>query len=179
MLVEAALGATEYGNPADEPNKHGGTLLPIPEVTDTREQQKSNRDAMIDLIRGLALLEAMNVAVNADYGSREEAQDVVDRVMASFDAVLEEIGDNSKNDEVFQTLLEVKPFFINAMERKGASLPATNTVETPAEPYPTLIMAYDLYTDLGRENEIIARNPVDIMHPAFPAGGVELEVSSE
>lgn len=179
MLVEAALAVTEYGEPMDEPNAHGGTLTPIPDTTDTREQQKTNRDAMIDLVRGLALLEAMNVAINADYGSREEAQDTLDRVMRAFDNVLDEIGDNSKNDEVFQTLLEVKPFFVNAMERKGASLPATSTVEVPAEPYPTLTIAYDLYGDLGRENEIIARNPVDIIHPGFPAGGVELEVSSE
>ena len=49
----------------------------------------------------------------------------------------------------------------------------------PADPKPSVIYAYQFYDDLGREQELISRNPVVMLHPGFPLGGEQLEAASE
>ncbi len=47
---------------------------------------------------------------------------------------------------------------------------------TPLVTLPSLVLAHNLYGDLSREADLLARNR--IQNPAFVTGGVELEILS-
>lgn len=168
-LITAALSLTTYGD--DFPD----IAITIPE----RQQQLDNQNAMIDMIRCSGLTQAVRAAIHADYRSYEDAIAMLNILLATFDSVLNYIGANSKNDELFSLISGLKPVMVKAMLEKGANLPIMRNVEITPDAQPALVLAYNIYDDNDREQEIIDRNYAAMLHPGFPKGGEIIKVLSE
>ena len=65
------------------------------------------------------------------------------------------------------------------MLEKGANLPIMRNVEITPDAQPALVLAYNIYDDNDREQEIIDRNYAAMLHPGFPKGGEIIKVLSE
>lgn len=168
-LITAALSLTTYGD--NFPN----IAITIPE----RQQQLDNQNAMIDMIRCSGLTQAVRAAIHADYRSYEDAMSILNTLLLAFNGVLDYIGANSKNDELFSLMNGLKPVMIKAMLAKGANLPIMRNVEITPDAQSALVLAYNLYDDNNREQEIIDRNYNVMLHPGFPKGGETIKVLSE
>lgn len=101
----------------------------------------------------------------ADYQpySSQDALTLRDNVVALFDAeiiVAADAGDTNS----YEGLRELRTAVVTDLTDRAAQLPAQRTVTTP-EPEPSLALAYRLYADASRSDDLIAR--VDPIHPAF------------
>jgi prophage DNA circulation protein len=64
------------------------------------------------------------------------------------------------------------------MQSIAAKLPSLFDYQVPTDVLPALVLAYNQYKDLDRENEIITRNRTLIPHPGFLPSGDTIELLS-
>lgn len=157
-----------------------GASLPSPSTTTSDGViVASNQNILVDVVRASSVVEAVRAAVAVEYVSYNDAVNMREQLVAAFDAVLLGIGENSKDDELYQIVDDMKQYAVSTIIAKGANLPVIRSLVVPPDPMPSLAYANRLYDDLGRDAEIVARNPVVMRHPGFPLGGQELKVLSE
>lgn len=126
------------------------------------------------LVGRLAVAHGISAAMEADHGSRQEALAARDQLVAAIDA-LSESASVAGDDAGFEALRQLRAAAVRALNQKAGGLPGVIQRPAPSVVTPTLVLAYQLYGDLDREAEILARNPA-VIHPGFLPGGQNLEV---
>jgi len=182
QVTRAAVSASSYGMYLDT----------IPVTTLSRAYQYRNQAATVNLVRGSALLIAARLAVRIKYVSYDDAVDMMKAITDMIDTQLLKLGDEIdgeafirydevefNNDEDFDALQRLRSAFVGAMRIIGADLAKIEQYEIPSEVLSTLVLAYDLYYDLDRADEILDRNAPHISHPGFLPEGEFIEVLSE
>ena len=188
--TRAFLSLANFGKAADNsnPSRYGGTLAPINVNTDFRAQEAANQEIIINMVRLLAISVAIRTAIRIDYKSHNAVIEMMNEIIDAINAQLLKLGNDSVNTsysnfnisisdpEEYQSLESLKKVFVKSMLAIGADL--TNIIEykVPADNISSLVLAYDKYEDLSRENEIISRNLLRIKHPGFLPGGQTLEL---
>ena len=176
--VDSALGLTGYGATNEESvSYYGGQLDPIPTGTETRTQQINNRNAMIAYFRVGGFAESIAAAGNIEYESYDQAHLVMEQLVEANDNLLSYLAE-AKLDVLYDTVMASKPAFVSALLELGAALPPIRQYPI-LDIIPTLVISQLLYNDLSREQEIIDRNKIKVLHPGFPDGGTELAVLGE
>lgn len=159
-------------------------------ATPSRQQQATNSLAMNALIRQVAVAEAAKAAVVTQtsvvsaggvpqtsvtptiYDSYQAAikvrEELVDRIDAESEA--------TPNDQVYVALSDLRTSVVQAVPNPEQDL-ARIVQYTPRETLPSLLVAYQIYGDAGRADEIAARN--NPRHPGFLMGGNQLEVLAD
>jgi prophage DNA circulation protein len=79
-------------------------------------------------------------------------------------------------DPVYKSLADLRAAVVRDLTVRGADLARTARY-TPKQTLPALAVAYRIYGDASRDEEIAARNR--IRHPGFVPGGETLEVLSD
>jgi prophage DNA circulation protein len=171
------FGESDDLNVNPNPSEFGGTVTLINETTDSRIQQQKNRDLIIMLVRQVAITEAIEAALAVDYESYDQTKDVKDRITEAIDDLLNFMGNIGISvDEAFVALRDLRAKTIQMLTDKGATLERIIEKTVPSSTIiPAVVLAYDLYEDIEREDEIIQRNVI-IKHPGFLPGGQVLEV---
>jgi prophage DNA circulation protein len=95
-------------------------------------------------------------------------EDLVDRIDAESEA--------TPNDEVYVALSDLRTSVVQAVPNPGQDL-ARIVQYVPKETLPSLLVAYQIYGDAGRGDEIATRNGP--RHPGFLMGGNKLEVLAD
>jgi hypothetical protein len=167
----AAMALMGWG---DEESWYSTSLETIPTGTTFRDQQQENRDALFDLIRWSATGEAALAAIAVDYQSRNEAEKVRDLFDEAISREITRAGDRL-DDEGWQELYNLRMRVSRALDQKAGTLPEIVTYTVPQTVKSALVLAYEKYEDLDREQEILDRNRF-VNHPAFLPGGVDLEL---
>lgn len=80
------------------------------------------------------------------------------------------------SSELMQALRNTKEVVVEYIREIILELPRMRTIQLP-EKMPSLVLAYDLYEDLSRADEIESRNKIP--YPAFVPSGKDLKVLSE
>ena len=168
--VDTALEIVGGGEPP-----WGLTLTSYAATTATRQTQQVNQRALLCLMRSTAVAEAVKLAVGNDYDSYDAAAGVRDGLIGAIDAVRAQAGDDGL-DDIYLAMGGLKAETVSAF-RDIAKLPYLRTVEAPPAVKPTLVLAYELYGDIERAQEIQRRNPA-VSHPGFLPQGAGLEVLS-
>jgi len=159
-------------------------------ATPSRQQQATNSLAMNALVRQVAVAEAAKAAVVTQtstvtasgvtqvavtptvYDSYQAAiqvrEELVDRIDAESEA--------TPNDQVYVALSDLRTSVVQAVPNPEQDL-ARIVQYTPRETLPSLLVAYQIYGDAGRADEIAARNAP--RHPGFLMGGNQLEVLAD
>lgn len=165
----------------------------FPETTDTRSIQRSNRNALVNLVKVSTYIVAMRdfvSAVNDTYPDEDQRlryaindayfsfSDLEAKQKELFDG-FQDLITSEENDAIFDHLNELSSLIF-------ASLPSPDDPESKIkrvvdfvvpETMSSLMLVYDLYESPENEEDLIRRNYVQ--NPLFINGGQELEVVSE
>lgn len=141
---------------------------PVVATTATRARELANQTALIGALRRVLAIEAARLAPLVPYASIEEATAARDEVAA----VLEEQAAIA-GDTAYPALVDLRSQVLRAVP--GGSAFARVVTVTRSVPVPSLLLAYQLYSSVDNEADIIARN--SIQHPGFCVG--ELKVLTD
>lgn len=142
----------------------------IPLTTKSRQAQSASTDALHNLVKRGALIEACRASSQVDYDTYSDAIRTRDMLLTELDVQM--LADGMA-DAVYLSLADLRVAIVNDIRARGADLSRINT-HVPTETQPALVIAHDLYGDAGRDGEIVMRNA--IRHPGFVQGGEALEV---
>ena len=140
----------------------------IPLTTTLRIQENINRNSMNFFIKTLALSYLARAAVTEDFDSIDSATARRDEVRD----FIEELLNETDNDDVFQSLIQLNAAIVSAIPDEDVVLPNIKTLTTNITTN-SLVLNYQIYGNLDRESDIILRNL--IKNPAFILGQTELE----
>jgi prophage DNA circulation protein len=137
--------------------------------TPSRVKQKGNQNATINFAKELALAGNAKAVVEIDFVSTQAALTKQREIVDGLDLQLEQADD----DELFQSIKDVQTSITKALPRTGT----TELIEiTPVNTIPAIVIAYNEFENLDKENEIIQQNNID--HPGFVPGGEAIKVSA-
>lgn len=145
--------------------------------------------AVMDL-SAVAVMGRSTVAVMGRSGvAYQEVLSIRDLIIDKIDAVMEmpikgsvsesgytrpiSAGEYGISDDIYNTLFDLRFAISNDITERGADL-ARIVPYTPDMTLPAMVIAYKLYGDISKADEIIARN--HIPHPGFVQGGQAIEV---
>lgn len=159
-------------------------------ATPSRRQQATNFTALNAYVRQAAIAEAAKAAVVTQvpvvtaggltqistkptvYDSYQSAIKVRDDLVERIDTESE----TTPNDELYVALSDLRTSVVQTVPSPDQDL-ARIVQYSPRETLPALLVAYRLYGDAGRSDEIAARNSP--RHPGFLIGGTPLEVLAD
>jgi prophage DNA circulation protein len=150
----------------------GDTLPVVATPTATRQQQADMQAALVDLIETSGIIGTVNALVAIPLDNTSQAGDVFGTMRDLFSRVLDR---GTLDDAASQAMRDLRASFQRHLRSTVAELPQLGRY-TPPITVPAIVLAYRLYGDSSRDEEIIERNP-SIEHPGFVAGGVELHVA--
>jgi prophage DNA circulation protein len=141
--------------------------------TEARQREIDNTNAFNNYIRELAIISATQEAIDRNFFSVEEAIEEQEKLR---DLLTRQSDREGTGINFFQNLQDLASSLVKAVPDVDNELP--NLVKLVLQDTTnTLVLAYDLFEDQDREQEIIDRNK--IRNPAFVIGGTELEVLNE
>lgn len=136
--------------------------------------RRRDRNAQVtsDLFRAFAASEAVRAAARVAWSSRQEAERARARLFLEIDAL-----QLTSSDATYGALVQLAAALTESVPGPDADLPELLTLDVE-RPVPSLVLAYRLYGDRGREAELVARNASRIPHPGRIGTGTSLEVLS-
>lgn len=143
---------------------------PLP-ITQTRQQELTNRTATFDLFKRTAIIEAARTATQIEFESYDDAIAARDSITVKLDEQAE-----IAPDDVFAALNHLRKELVRAVPGEDNDLPRQAT-HTPSETVPSLVLSHQLYGDIAHESDILRRN--SIRHPGFIVGSQPLEILTD
>lgn len=150
------------------------TLDAIDPSTPSRASAATRRDAYVRLVRSSAAVEASVAATQIPLDSYDAAAQLRDRVIALMDPELAATGD-AEQDDVLAALIAVQAETVRDLRTRAGELARVRALRL-SYATPAVVLAYRLYGDATRDEEIVARNRLP--HPLFVPAVVPLEVLS-
>ncbi len=135
----------------------------------TQARINGNSNAVVDLVRRSAISAASRSVVEATFDTRNDAESVRDVIADAIDSQAEITSDIP----IYLALTDMRAALVQAVPPEG--LPELVAVNVK-RPVSSLVLAYDLYADALRADEIIIRN--NVRHPGF-IGPADIQVVSE
>lgn len=174
LMIEAIEGKDDRVKALNTLLNFGNDFEVLEENTDTRKRINDNNSAIKEFMQNVAITKICQEVIDVEFSSVSEAQNERDRIVDFIDTKLES-GDVLLSDDQFQLMSDLQATLTVAVPSEQSDLP--DIIEfTPSETTPSLLIAYDLFQDPRREQDIIDRNEIE--HPGFVPGGVPLEVVS-
>lgn len=115
------------------------------------------------------------VITRIEFSNAEEATSILDSFIADAEEV-ELFEPIEPDNDLMQSLRTVREYVVEYIREIILELPRVRTIVLP-EKMPSLVLAYDLYEDVSRADEIVNRNKIP--YPAFVPSGKDLKVLSE
>lgn len=182
-VATAALAMTDFGKDSGDTDRsaYGGTLAPM-DTTDTTSAniQSDNREAIVNMVKAVAITNATQIAVRVEYESYEDAIATLNDITGKIEDFLVSLGASTLNfDEGYKAMDGLRAAITEAMIDLGATLARIVYYDVPPAVMPSLVLAYDRYGDLDRESQIVARNRPTVTHPGFLPQSETIELLSE
>lgn len=197
--IRSAFGNSAFGMlinlydryfPGDESDRDGGGGGgEVASTTPSRQQVVKNTAAVAALVRQASISQSALAAVVTQ--TTEEVSSDGKKTTASptkYDSYesaivvrtelsdrLDDESEATPNDLVYIALTDLRTAVVQAVPDPDQDLPRLATF-SPRKTLPSLVVAYQLYGDAGRADDIVARN--DPRRPGFLTGGQALEVLS-
>lgn len=155
--------------------------------TPSRQQVVRNSQAVAGLVRQAAISQASTAAVvtqttedvsnggtkTTSVPTKYDSYESAIAVRTELADRLDEESETASNDLVYVTLTDLRTAVVRAVPDPEQDLPRLATF-SPRQTLPSLVVAYQLYGDAARADDIVARN--DPRRPGFLTGGQQLEV---
>lgn len=127
------------------------------------------------LTKQVVVAKEAEVITKIEFDNAEDATTVLESFIDDVDEV-ELFEPVEPSSELMQALRNTKEVVVEYIREIILELPRMRTIQLP-EKMPSLVLAYDLYEDLSRADEIESRNKIP--YPAFVPSGKDLKVLSE
>ncbi|MFU0912801.1 DNA circularization protein [Kluyvera intermedia] len=154
-------------NSSGSVNERISALEKLANSTSTEYQQSDSSKAISATINTMIIVLCTGAmtssAADANPTSRDESEQLAQRVSQQLDEALLLVGDRA-DDELYNALLSIRTAFISTMMNRSSGLSDLMLV-TMAQPIPALTLANRLYQDSSRADELIQESRVP--HPAF------------
>lgn len=168
----------------DEPSSPG---TPSSSSTPSRQQVVKNTAAVAALVRQAAVSEAAVAAVvtqttesvssggtkTTSEPTKYDSYEAAIVVRTELSDRLDEESETTNSDLVYGAVTDLRTAVVRALPDPEQDLPRLATF-SPKQTLPSLVVAYQLYGDSSRAEEIVLRN--DPRRPGFLIGGQQLEV---
>lgn len=128
--------------------------------TASRRQEASNNLAIADVVQRFSLIESARAGSEMDFETYDDAIAWRDDIGARLDTATETAG----SDEVFASLRDLRIETMRDIDQRAVNKPSLRQVQPP-EVMPAAVLAYRLFGDAARGEEIAVRNGVP--HPGF------------
>jgi prophage DNA circulation protein len=143
---------------------------------DNESITEPNMVALRDMVQRMAVLGAVNSIPNVTFSNKDQAEEIMTALVLAMDSIMVKIVDaGAVDNELYDQFYLLSAATIRDIQDRSITLPVLLNFTMPAT-WPALCLAYDLYEDVDRAEEIIEAN--NIRHPGFVPGGVPLEVLS-
>jgi prophage DNA circulation protein len=192
--IRSAFGRSSFGMlvnlydryfPSDDTDSGGSD--PVVAVTPSRQQVVKNFKAVAGIVRQVAISQAAVAAVvtqttedvsngGTKTTSAPTKYDSYESAIAVRTELADRLDDESEatnNDLVYVALTDLRTAVVQAVPDPDQDLPHLAAF-SPRQTLPSLVVAYQLYGDASRADDIVARN--DPRRPGFLTGGQTLEV---
>lgn len=151
------------------------TAEPADIDTPSRDLERANRAALLVAMRASGLGSVAEAAAEAEYDSSDEALEILTTLVDA----LGNLSDNTitgiePDAETYDAIRDLISALTDHLKSVAGALPELTTY-TPAEAMPALVLAYQLYGDATRADEILERNP-HIVNPNLVPAGEPLEI---
>lgn len=134
-----------------------------------KRQVDQNEKALSAVIRQTAVIAAVQTVLNVDFDTYDEAVVLRDELADVLDTEIV----STENIELSQTLQELQKTLVEAITEQSADLKTVSSYETKSV-LPACVIAYELYGDYSKADEIVSRNK--IKNPLFVPANKTLEV---
>lgn len=141
---------------------------------DARAEKKAMQQ-IEQLTKQIVVAKEAEVITTIDFENADEAETVLDTFLEDAEAV-ELFEPVEPSSEVIQSLRGLREIVVEYIREIVLELPRTRTIQLD-EQTPSLVVAYDLYEDVSRAEEIVKKNQIPF--PAFVPAGKDLKVLSE
>jgi prophage DNA circulation protein len=145
---------------------------PYPTTTKSRQQQAANDDGFNSLVRQMSTGYRATVIADTDYPTYDDAYRARETTAEQLDVEAE----NTTDDDVYTAVAALRAETIRNVPPLDKQLPRLRPVQYTSS-LPSLVVAYRVYADSTRAEEIVARNKV--RHPGFMPGGRPIQVVSD
>ena len=174
-----------------EASIYGGRLEDITVNSPDSAAKEADRLLAVSMIKSASLINATRIAVRMEIDSYENMIDVLVKVTDAMNNLIIDLSDSEAAEtfsdydisldtsEIVIALEKVKSNFVQIMRRKGASLAHIIEYKVPPTVMSSIMLAYDQYEDVFRENEIFERNKPLVRHPGFLPEGRTLDILNE
>lgn len=139
-----------------------------PYATPSRKQSTTNTNAVVDLVRQTAVIEAARQVPNIIPDSYSAAITLRDSIAGQLEALAE-----TADDATYGALTDLRLAVIKDITVRAADLHRIVSYPVPAT-LPALVVAHRLYANINLTDDLVARNR--IAHPGFVPGGRTIEV---
>ncbi len=127
------------------------------------------------LTKQIVAAKEAEIITKIEFNNAEEATSVLESFVADTEEI-ELFSDIEPDNRLMQSLRTTREYVVEYIREIILELPRVRTIRIP-EKIPSLALAYDLYEDLDRADEIVTRNKIP--YPAFVPSGKDLKVLSE
>lgn len=192
-LVRAFIAIKDFGKAigSSSASNYGGTVSVKSVSSPTTARETLNQQVLINTVKSISMINAVKVGIRTEYTSYEDANKICELVSDTIDEILTDFGDeaartdfddydlNYEVDDVFIALDKMKSAFVLGMKQIGANLADVVNYKVPPVVTPAIVLAYNKYKDISRDEEIVNRNLTIADHPGFLPEGQEVEILSE
>lgn len=138
--------------------------------TSVSEAVAVNRAALTTLVQDAVLIEQAKCSAAMTFESYDDAVAIRDALISGLETRM-----STADDEVYRAFDSLRTAIVADIAARGLYLERLTTLTLPTS-LPALALAWRLYGDATRDEELIARNSRLICHPGFVPGGVPLKV---
>ncbi|MDO9711047.1 hypothetical protein [Paracraurococcus lichenis] len=153
--IRLLINLAQYGLTANQ------TQGPIVSASPTAKAKHTAITATSALCRRAALASLATAVSLYTPVSSSEAQDMLHRLLPLYDREIQIAGDLG-DDTAYSALRDLRTAVSNDLQSRAINLPEVIAI-TRAAPLPSLVIAYSLYEDADRAEELAQR--VDTPHP--------------
>lgn len=142
---------------------------------DDAKAEKLCMQRIEQLTKQVVVAKEAEIITQIEFDNADDASSVLENFVADTEEV-ELFEDIEPSDEIMQALRTTRENVVEYVREIILELPRMRTIRVP-EHMPSRVLAYDLYEDLDRADEIVKKNKIP--YPAFVPAGKDLKVLSE
>lgn len=142
---------------------------------DDAKAEKLCMQRIEQLTKQVVVAKEAEIITQIEFDNADDASSVLENFVADTEEV-ELFEDIEPSDEIMQALRTTRENVVEYVREIILELPRMRTIRVP-EHIPSRVLAYDLYEDLDRADEIVKKNKIP--YPAFVPAGKDLKVLSE